>query len=994
MKTTTTAHQRWLRKLARDTDRKRMTAARAKVREARTAKKTARARAKVACNRARAVFKRWVAHQRKMLKKRIEELRKQLRERIATQRERLRACCGKEARAKARATSDERIQAARAELDQLLAEKRRERVWSRKDPHAAPIATRSEKKSEADHEVEVNLTADELIVWQRVKNKIQGSDRMSRTEAFRHYVHDNSADVARFIIEDAERGYQEAIANERAEREAQRGTRTDAELARLVVEELGHLPSPPLKKRRPVAGQVGKRKAPIKRAGKVRVKKPAKPPSAYEQRQQARRQRLARAAATRSSKAHGRLATARGIADAIPMGQPILVGHHSERRHRRDLERHDANMRKGVGLLKEAERLERAAASVGRGGIASDDPEALVKLREKLRDLEATQASMKRLNAIAAKGGGIHAALAVADHDERKAIEHNVRFAPGGTDKPFPSFKLTNNNAEIRRVLARIEALEALTATEDRTLEGNGWSIREDSEQGRTLIAFSTRQPDEIVKALKGNGWRWSRVSSAWTRKRTGAAWHDAVRLSSLWSRAKPAAPPPPAAPAATPAKATKRATKAKPKTVDQHVGQRVDIDVSDETKLGIERLVLPCSRPQPVGYFQVYGKYTYRGETLDVEIRDRATILHLGNDTTIVSLDNARVTPRQLMRKCRDEVELRRKAAAMTSERKSKQAAGPRTVLDWFQSDRTMHAVRGTEAIELVAGERDGSYISSKGVRYKFDVYKQELSIGGGKYVLRLYRSPAVYESIGYAEELTPVQAMARFKKLATEWERASKPKRAASSSRPMRYTSKEAKEKIRLGDSWVIDDPRLGRIEWNGYSGRFSRGDQWGEIVAPTGLGPAAYELAEWRSGSRWRLPNGAVTPANLLRWAHIASERGGPLHNNDEKIPRILSSLKSKQREGSDRHTYDHMVTWDPSEEQGIYRWPHMRHDESGRIALDTRTGLLELIAHRDGRTGVWQLGHPDLLTFPGLVDRVRRAMQRPADSSASKSMAVPF
>lgn len=44
-----------------------------------------------------------------------------------------------------------------------------------------------------------------------------------------------------------------------------------------------------------------------------------------------------------------------GILDMIPMGQPILVGHHSEKRHRRDLERAESLRRRGMA---EAERAE------------------------------------------------------------------------------------------------------------------------------------------------------------------------------------------------------------------------------------------------------------------------------------------------------------------------------------------------------------------------------------------------------------------------------------------------------------------------------------------------------------------------------------------------------------------------------------------------------------------------------------------------------------
>lgn len=46
---------------------------------------------------------------------------------------------------------------------------------------------------------------------------------------------------------------------------------------------------------------------------------------------------------------------ASSIAAMIPMGQPILVGHHSEGRHRRDLKRIDSGMRKAVEESKKAD---------------------------------------------------------------------------------------------------------------------------------------------------------------------------------------------------------------------------------------------------------------------------------------------------------------------------------------------------------------------------------------------------------------------------------------------------------------------------------------------------------------------------------------------------------------------------------------------------------------------------------------------------------------
>ena len=67
-----------------------------------------------------------------------------------------------------------------------------------------------------------------------------------------------------------------------------------------------------------------------------------------------RRERLERKLEKRLEWAEGRNRKANAAFDAahravagIPFGQPILVGHHSERRHRRDLARHDSAMSRG-----------------------------------------------------------------------------------------------------------------------------------------------------------------------------------------------------------------------------------------------------------------------------------------------------------------------------------------------------------------------------------------------------------------------------------------------------------------------------------------------------------------------------------------------------------------------------------------------------------------------------------------------------------------------
>lgn len=69
----------------------------------------------------------------------------------------------------------------------------------------------------------------------------------------------------------------------------------------------------------------------------------------------------------------------------IPLGQPILVGHHSERRHRKHLEQINNKVRKGYEAAKEASRLEDKIESISnRRAIDSDNPNASSLLQQKL----------------------------------------------------------------------------------------------------------------------------------------------------------------------------------------------------------------------------------------------------------------------------------------------------------------------------------------------------------------------------------------------------------------------------------------------------------------------------------------------------------------------------------------------------------------------------------------------------------------------------------
>jgi hypothetical protein len=82
----------------------------------------------------------------------------------------------------------------------------------------------------------------------------------------------------------------------------------------------------------------------------------------------------------------------RRIADGIPFGQPVLVGHHSEGRHRRDLARIGASWDRSAALSREADQAAAAASSTRAGLALREAPGAIMRRIERLeterRDVE------------------------------------------------------------------------------------------------------------------------------------------------------------------------------------------------------------------------------------------------------------------------------------------------------------------------------------------------------------------------------------------------------------------------------------------------------------------------------------------------------------------------------------------------------------------------------------------------------------------------------
>ncbi len=261
------------------------------------------------------------------------------------------------------------------------------------------------------------------------------------------------------------------------------------------------------------------------------------PMNSYEQKQEERRIRLEDRAEAAERQSLSRFDAAyKQVAD-IPPGQPILVGHHSEARHRRDLSRHDSHMRAGFAAQDKASHYQEKASGVGNGGISADDGNAIDKLKSKLASRVEKQECYRRMNRVwrvVQKNPDSPAtarALAALSDTERKIVETFEAEFPWQKG-PAQDYQLKNNSAEIRRLKNRIMDLQAAEEREAaEPIRGDGFVIVENSDENRVQIIFDGKPEKDIRTILKAHSFRWAPRYGAWQRQLNHAGIHAAQQV-------------------------------------------------------------------------------------------------------------------------------------------------------------------------------------------------------------------------------------------------------------------------------------------------------------------------------------------------------------------------------------------------------------------------------------------------------------------------------
>jgi len=161
-------------------------------------------------------------------------------------------------------------------------------------------------------------------------------------------------------------------------------------------------------------------------------------------------------AESRDKKANQENRAGHELSDNIPMGQPVLIGHHSQKRHEKDLNRIHSHGLKSYEHSKMADHHREKAENLKRqlnNTIFSDDKDAIEKLQLKLNKLERGRDRMKQVNKALKKNENIN----LAD-SEKKMLESNQKV---WGDYKFMPYELTNLGARIRSIKKRIEKLKS-----------------------------------------------------------------------------------------------------------------------------------------------------------------------------------------------------------------------------------------------------------------------------------------------------------------------------------------------------------------------------------------------------------------------------------------------------------------------------------------------------------------------------------------------------
>lgn len=171
--------------------------------------------------------------------------------------------------------------------------------------------------------------------------------------------------------------------------------------------------------------------------------------------------------------------------------------------------------------------------STGMGGISADDPQAIHKLEDKLKSMQEWQDTMKAVNSYYRTHKTLDGCPGLSD-EKIKELKAEMASQWHVEDKPYASWELSNNNAEIRRVKERIAELTQRRETPYVGWQFDGGRVEANEEDNRLQIFFDEKPDENMRNELKGSGFRWSPKAGAWQRQLNNNAFYAADRIQCI----------------------------------------------------------------------------------------------------------------------------------------------------------------------------------------------------------------------------------------------------------------------------------------------------------------------------------------------------------------------------------------------------------------------------------------------------------------------------
>jgi hypothetical protein len=208
-------------------------------------------------------------------------------------------------------------------------------------------------------------------------------------------------------------------------------------------------------------------------------------------------------------------AGAHRIADGIPFGQPILVGHHSEKHARRDADRIYRGMEKGHDEHKLADHHRSAAAGLAQAldkSIFSDDDDATSALTARIAEREAEREQMKQVNKLYRKGDA--AGLAALGLSLDTLREKVAAVGYSCVTAPYAAYELQNIGGRFKADRDRLAQLTREREAHTKAEDAGGMLITRYPEHDVCSVRFAEKPARDILDDLRGANYRF-----------TGGAW-------------------------------------------------------------------------------------------------------------------------------------------------------------------------------------------------------------------------------------------------------------------------------------------------------------------------------------------------------------------------------------------------------------------------------------------------------------------------------------